>query len=53
MMWNSWFHMMRLGCLSTPVKRRQEVAMFRNTMPRYEVLSEDAMAKLDGAGGGW
>src|SRR5919107_877361 len=25
-------------------------AMFRNTMPRYEVLSEDAMAKLDA---GW
>src|SRR3954452_380120 len=24
--------------------------MFRNTMPRYEVLSEDAMAKLDA---GW
>ena len=24
--------------------------MFRNTMPRYEILSEDAMAKLDA---GW
>ncbi|MEO5711366.1 MAG: trimethylamine methyltransferase family protein [Nocardioidaceae bacterium] len=30
--------------------RVQEVGMFRNKMPRYEILSEDAMAKLDG---GW
>src|SRR3954467_8907500 len=32
----------------TPGSRRP--AMFRNTMPRYEILSEDAMAKLEA---GW
>jgi trimethylamine--corrinoid protein Co-methyltransferase len=31
-------------------RREQEACMFRNKMPRYEVLSEDAMAKLDA---GW
>ncbi len=27
--------------------------MFRNKMPRYEILSEDAMAKLDAGGVAW
>ena len=27
--------------------------MFRNQMPRYEILSADAMATLDAAGAGW
>ena len=49
--------MMRLGCRAAPVKHRRRTRpyvaggrMFRNTMPRYEILSEDAMAKLDA---GW
>src|ERR671921_2775732 len=33
-----------------PTLRQGGPAMFRNTMPRYEILSEDAMAKLDA---GW
>jgi trimethylamine---corrinoid protein Co-methyltransferase len=35
---------MRLRCGSSEVK---EAHMFRNTMPRYEILSGDAMAQLD------
>src|SRR5262249_53719831 len=30
-----------------PTSHRTEVAMFRNQMPRYEILSEDAVAVLD------
>lgn len=30
----------------------QEASMFVNAMPGYELLSEDAMAVLDRAGGG-
>src|SRR5215469_15381377 len=29
------------------VSRKGQVAMFRNTMPRYEILSDDAVAVLD------
>src|SRR5689334_22218451 len=58
--------MMRLGCVPStgqgprrpchdrschvPTRPPNGGAMFRNRMPRYEVLSEDAMAKLDA---GW
>jgi hypothetical protein len=40
------FHIMRLGSRSIPVKRISVTGgpMFVNRMPRYEVLSEDAMA---------
>src|SRR5260370_41018310 len=30
-----------------PTPHRTEVAMFRNQMPRYEILSADAVAVLD------
>ena len=32
--------------------KHRGVTMFRNRMPRYEILSEDAMATLDRAGVG-
>src|SRR3954464_14991727 len=45
-------HMVRLGFSQAPVKHRQRSTagssqMFRNQMPRYEILSADAMATLD------
>src|SRR6187401_2606817 len=33
-----------------PGQAQEEIAMFQNKMPRYDVLSEDALSKLDG---GW
>src|SRR5919204_6509024 len=45
--------MMRLGCRPRAGQARLPTdggAMFRNRMPRYEVLSADAMATLDA---GW
>src|ERR687898_503158 len=43
------FHIMRLGSGTTTVKRIPSPggSMFVNRMPRYEVLSQDAMATLD------
>src|SRR6188472_2251752 len=43
------FHIMRLGSGTVTVKRIPSPGgpMFHNRMPRYEILSEDAMATLD------
>src|SRR6478609_9634374 len=43
------FHIMRLGSGTVTVKRIPSPggSMFVNRMPRYEILSEDAMAMLD------
>ena len=43
------FHIMRLGSGTVTVKRIPSPggSMFVNRMPRYEILSEDAMATLD------
>src|SRR6476619_4359569 len=43
------FHIMRLGSGTVTVKRISSAGgpMFVNRMPRYEILSEDAMATLD------
>src|SRR5258708_24147109 len=58
-MWSSMLRNIVLRCdprfVCSPWSRRAvpqhtEVAMFRNTMPRYEILSPDAIAVLDN---GW